>query len=547
MTRLSSVVCHIGLVRGTLVVSNLRRVFRHVVWCMNLWTSSRHESGVHLAWLRSLIRRDIPRIGSSSRSGERRVRRARSHRLVETSPSMPVVSSNESLAEQVGQMQEALDTFWLLFTGSLVFFMQCGFGMLEAGAVKSKSTQNIMLKNLFDAAIGGLLWWLIGFGITNEGGNAFFGVTPLGNRGSHYATYEQMSADATNNPASGLDWALVFFQFTFAAAAATIVSGAVAERAQLPAYLLFTCICTGVIYPVVAHWVWSSTGWVSIMNPDAFLGGMIDFAGSGVVHMTGGFAAIVGAKVIGPRAGRFDASGHAVMMPGHSSVLQVLGTFILWLGWFGFNAGSTLGINVRTARQAGRIVLTTTLAPCAGGITCVILERVRGKTKRWDVHSMCNGILAGLVSITSSCATVTPWASVLIAVIGGFVYRFASTRILRFRIDDPLDAFAVHGACGLWGVLACALFTTPQYAREVAGLDNGGGLLYGGTLLIGASLVFVLAHVRATILSARRDTKCPLQPQNTSCATHIMPHAPRSPHARSSLGLSPSRPSSSLR
>ncbi len=329
--------------------------------------------------------------------------------------------------------QEAADTFWLLISGILIFFMQCGFGMLEAGAVASRSTQSIMMKNLFDAALAGLLWWLVGYGITNEGGSSFLGLTPLANRtGSYYATFELMEGGA-HTP--GTHWANVFFQFTFAAASATIVSGAVAERAQLPAYLIFSSLITGFVYPVIAHWVWSSTGWLSWTNPDSPLQ-MLDFAGSGVVHMTGGVAAFAGAAVIGPRSGRFDSSGHAVPMPGHSSVLQVLGTFILWLGWYGFNAGSTLAITTETAKTAGRVVVTTTLAAAAGGVTSVTLEKVLGARRTWDVVAMCNGILAGLVSITAGCATVMPWAGVIMGVVGGCVYRFASSTMLRLQVDD---------------------------------------------------------------------------------------------------------------
>lgn len=233
--------------------------------------------------------------------------------------------SNAAVQQQLAGLQEALDTFWLLFAGCMVFFMQCGFGMLEAGAVKSRSTQNIMLKNLFDAALGGVLWWLVGYGITNEGGSAFIGLTPIGNRtDTHFALAGHMLADAesssTETGTSGPAWAMVFFQFTFAAAAGTIVSGAVAERAKLPAYLCFASLITGFVYPVVAHWVWSSEGWLSVSSPNAVSGGMVDFAGSGVVHMTGGIAAFVGAKIIGPRTGRFDATSACLdLYPCHAA------------------------------------------------------------------------------------------------------------------------------------------------------------------------------------------------------------------------------------
>jgi len=402
-----------------------------------------------------------------------------------------VLALQAQLAEFEASERARDELSWLIFCGSMVFFMQAGFGMLEAGAVASKSTQDIMLKNLFDASLGAVLWWAIGYGFTNEGGNGFIGIVPTGSSGSLFATYAYMRADANSATpqTTGLEWADVWFQYTFASVSATIVSGAVAERAQLPAYLCFSAIITGIIYPVVAHWCWSSSGWVSTSNPNAFLGGMVDFAGSGVVHMTGGLAALLGALIIGPRPNRFDESGAVLPLPGHSAVLQVLGTFILWLGWYGFNAGSS----VEQMEHAGRIVLTTTLAGASGGISAVVLERVLGLRRVWDVCAMCNGALAGLVSITAGCATLMPWAAVIMGVLGGVIYRQASRAMQRRRIDDPLDAFAVHGACGMWGLLGCALFTSKQYAASVAGLSEG-GVFYNGFKLLGATVVFTVAH-----------------------------------------------------
>mmetsp|Transcript_7448 Transcript_7448/g.19549 ORF Transcript_7448/g.19549 Transcript_7448/m.19549 type:complete len:521 (-) Transcript_7448:645-2207(-) len=389
--------------------------------------------------------------------------------------------------------QESADTFWLIFSGILVFFMQCGFGMLEAGAVASKSTEGIMLKNLFDAALAGVLWWLIGYGLTNEGGNPFMGITPAGNRSSHFASYEMME----NSVTPGKDWAILFFQYTFAAASATIVSGAVAERAQLPAYCIFSSLITGFVYPVVAHWVWSDSGWLSCSNPASGFFCMVDFAGSGVVHATGGVSALAGAAIIGPRMGRFDpVTGMAIPMPGHSSVLQVLGTFILWLGWYGFNAGSTVGITTDLAQVAGRVVVTTTLAAAGGGIMSVCLEKLLGATRSWDVSAMCNGILAGLVSVTAGCATVEPWATLLVGILGACAYRAASKLMLHMRIDDPLDAVAVHGACGYWGLLSCALLSTPELSTAItSGRNTDGGLFYGGSDMLGAVCLFLLAHI----------------------------------------------------
>jgi len=227
------------------------------------------------------------------------------------------------------------------------------------------------------------------------------------------------------------------------------------------------------------HWVWDSNGFLGAFNSGTaaddgtmsdipILGGQTDFAGSGVVHMTGGVAALVGAAIIGPRSGRFDGggrSGKPMPIKGHSSVLQVMGTFILWLGWYGFNPGSTLGITPPGyAMGAARVVVTTTLAAAAGGITVCLLEKALG-SKTWDVGAVCNGILGGLVSITAGCSVTYPWAALLIGFLGGFVYFGASKLVLNvLKVDDPLDAFAVHGACGFWGCVATALFAAPPYA-----------------------------------------------------------------------------------
>merc|ERR1719181_473744 len=235
---------------------------------------------------------------------------------------------------------------------------------------------------------------------------------------------------------------LVFFiQCGFAAAAATIVSGAMAERTALTGYICYTTIITMFIYPVVVHWVWSGEGWVSAFNSDSFNKGVIDFAGSGVVHMTGGVAAICGAAIVGPRTGRFDEAKKPLPMPGHSTTLQVMGTFILWLGWYGFNPGSTLGLSgTGYARDAARVVVTTTISAASGGITVILLERFLGD-KTWSVGAVCNGILGGLVSITAGCSVTYPWSAFVIALLGGMVYFGSSKCVLYIcKVDDPLDA-----------------------------------------------------------------------------------------------------------
>jgi len=383
------------------------------------------------------------------------------------------------------ELKGSVDTFYLLYSGALVFFMQAGFGVLEAGSVRVKNTRNILLKNLLDACVGAFIWWAWGYGTAyhkaDGDGNPFIGLP-----GKAHGSVGWVLGDES---ASGADFVSWWFQYVFAATGATIVSGAMAERAQLGAYVIYTTVITGLIYPVVVHWVWDGVGWASSFNPDAVLGGAIDFAGSGVVHMTGGIAAFWGALIIGPRAGRFDLDGTPVAIRGHSSVLQALGTFILWMGWYGFNPGSTLAITPKGyAATAARATICTTLSAAFAGMTVVLI------TKRldhiWDLGALSNGILAGLVSITAGCATVLPWHAMLIGIIGGLVYIGGSRLELKLKIDDPLDAFAVHGCCGFWACIATALFSVPDYAWGA-----GGGLFYGEGKHLGIVLLLALAQI----------------------------------------------------
>lgn len=376
-----------------------------------------------------------------------------------------------------------LTTLWLLLGAYMVFLMQAGFALLEAGSVRAKNTKNILLKNLMDGCLGALVWWFIGFhlaygtkdectggsdcnGFVGNGKNVFMNkvaeLAPLGYSGNYYAGW--------------------MFQWAFAAAAATIVSGAVAERCQFIAYLAYTTALTGVIYPVVVNWGWSSHGWLSPWTgTEPYLGanGMIDFAGSGIVHMTGGVAALVGAIFLGPRTGRFSPSGECIDMPGHSSVLVALGTFILWFGWYGFNPVSTLAFEYM--ETAARVAVTTTLGAAAGGVTTLSIHYAL--TKSLDVGPMCNGILAGLVSVTGNCVVVEPWAAAIIGLIGGFVFYGSSALLKKLKIDDPLDASPVHGFCGAWGVIAAGLFAKQKYVLNDYGAEGGAddyGAFYGG-------------------------------------------------------------------
>ena len=357
--------------------------------------------------------------------------------------------------------EKIIDVHWLIYCSTLVMLMQAGFAMLECGSVRNKNTRNILFKNILDACVGALLWWSIGHGLAYDNGNWFIGTLYK----SAFTNSYSLTSDG------GIQWVNWFFQYVFAATSATIVSGAVAERSTITAYLVYTSVLTSFIYPVVVHWVWSEDGWLSSSNTNAMFK-VIDFAGSAVVHMTGGIAGLCGSYIIGPRIQRFDP-GTENSFDGHSSVLQVLGTFILWFGWYGFNAGSTLGLSgASSSSDAARSTVTTTLSATSGGLITTFYSRKM--TNQWLPSKLCNGILSGLVSITASCTVVEPWASVIIGALGGFFYCIASRVIIKLKIDDPLDAFAVHGLCGLWGVIAGGFFSHPLLSY------NGScGVFYG--------------------------------------------------------------------
>jgi len=374
-------------------------------------------------------------------------------------------------------MPTDVDSFYLMVVGAFVFFMQAGFALLEAGSVRAKNTKNILMKNLLDACIASIIWWWWGYYLAYESGdNGFIGV------GDDKGEGKNLFAQGYNQPDNGYAYASWWFQFVFCAAAATIVSGAMAERTTIIGYLVYTLCITGFIYPVVVKWTWGG-GWASTWN-----GGLKDFAGSGIVHMTGGVAALVGAAVVGPRKGRFDEAKKPIAMPAHNTTFQVLGTFILWLGWYGFNPGSTLSL-LGYGQTLARCVMTTTLAGAVGGLTVVFTDKAI-ISKTWDVGMLCNGILAGLVSITAGTNAMMPYNAVFSGFIGGFVYLGASKLVLYVcKIDDPLDAFAVHGACGIWGCIATGLFGTTDN-----GLTDWDGAFYGNGDPLACAIVFCLAN-----------------------------------------------------
>lgn len=389
-----------------------------------------------------------------------------------------------------GQLATDLDILWLLLGAYLVFFMQCGFALLEAGSVRAKNTKNILLKNVLDACVGALVWWSWGYSFAyGENGalpNEFIGGTNFFMANSDDVSPDPAEKESGFNNASSF-FAFWMFQWAFAATAATIVSGAVAERCQFQAYLTYTFVLTGLVYPVVVHWVWSAEGWLSAFRDKDGDGeldilfdqslGMVDFAGSGVVHMTGGGAALMAAIVLGPRYGRFGADGSVIDLPGSSVALSTLGVLILWFGWYGFNPVSTL-VFYGSMYVASKCAVTTTLAAAAGGVTVLVVDVGFGNPP--DVAPALNGILAGLVSITAGCSVVEPYAAAAIGVVGGLVYYFASMALKKMQIDDPLDASPVHFFSGIWGVISVGLFATPANLLNAYGSKTDVGLLYGG-------------------------------------------------------------------
>jgi len=365
----------------------------------------------------------------------------------------------------------ALDIVWTLFATVLVFLMQAGFALLESGATRAKNSINIIMKNVMDMSLGSLAFWMVGFGL-------MFGTNDSGWIG----TSNFFLSDIDPASESGyFDFAFFIFQTVFAATAATIISGAVAERTKFLAYIIYAVAVTGFIYPVFGSWVWGG-GWLNDVGP-----GFVDFAGSTVVHSVGGWAALAGAIVIGPRIGKY-VDGKAVRIPGHSVTLMALGVFILWFGWFGFNAGSTVSGNDGSIAV---IFITTNLAAAAGAVGAMILSYIIWQ--RFDVYMTLNGVIAGLVAITAGCANMGPGMAMITGLIGGFVV-VGSTILLEsvLKIDDPVGAIAAHGFTGAWGTLAVGLFAQEKFGG-INGLFFGGGAdqLLAQAVGVVAAFVFV--------------------------------------------------------
>ena len=378
--------------------------------------------------------------------------------VVEQEGAAPTAESN---AEAIAAVQTNADYVWTLVAAFLVFLMQAGFALVETGMTRAKNAVNICMKNLMDFSVGSLAFWLIGFGVMfGANSTGWFGTT--GFMLSDYAT--------DNDP-----WLFAFwiFQTVFAATAATIVSGAMAERTKFASYLLYSAFLTALVYPVFGSWAWGSLyqggGWLEGR-------GFIDFAGSTVVHSVGGWAALAGAVVIGPRLGRYGPDGKPRAMPGHNLVLATLGVFLLWFGWFGFNPGSTTAASTDIAM----IAVNTNLAGAAGAVAAMITAWTF--LKKPDATMILNGALAGLVGITAGCANVTPLSSVVIGLLAGVIVVFSVLFFDRIRIDDPVGAISVHGVCGAWGTLAAGLFNA-----------EGTSMAIMTTQLIGIVAAFVWA------------------------------------------------------
>lgn len=363
--------------------------------------------------------------------------------------SVALLTAAPALAQEPDGHLVGTDTVFVLFSAFLVFLMQAGFGMLEAGFIRAKNTCNILMKNFLDYCMASLGFFVFGYAIMFSEGNALFGTSG----------FLLAGAESPGDIPLGAFW---LFQAAFCGAAATIVAGGMAERMKFPAYLAYSFIISSFVYPVVGHWTWGG-GWLAQLN-------FYDFAGSTVVHLTGGATALVGAWIIGPRLGRFNADGSVNFIAGHSVPLASLGVFILWFGWFGFNAGSALSVG--DGELVSLIAINTNLAAAAGAITTTFISwTLYGKP---DLFFTMNGALGGLVSITASCAVVSPAAAIWIGVTGGFVVVLGTKILDRIRVDDPCGAFPVHGACGIWGTLTVGL-----WGREALGLASE-GLFYGG-------------------------------------------------------------------
>jgi Amt family ammonium transporter len=413
-------------------------------------------------------------------------RRNRASLLIAAAIFLCVVCGGRALAQETGsasateaaiaaakdELQTNINIVWTCIAAFLVFFMQAGFAMVEAGFTRAKNAVNILMKNLMDFSVGTIAFFLIGFGLMFGKTNGLFGTTLFGLSGVQ--------------PGSDWNWTFLIFQTVFAATAATIVSGAMAERTKFVGYLVYSFFITLFIYPVFGSWAWGGLldggGWLEKL-------GFLDFAGSTVVHSVGGWLALAGAVVLGPRLGKYGVDGKPKAILGHNIPLAALGVFILWFGWFGFNPGST----TTGDGSIGYIAVTTNIAAAAGAI--VAMCTAWAIMKKPDASMALNGALAGLVSITASCDAVSPVGAICIGAVGGGLVVLSVLFIDNvLKIDDPVGAVSVHGVCGMWGTLSVGLFNMSS------GLFYGGGLKQLGIQALGAGTAFIWAFGVGSIL-----------------------------------------------
>ncbi|WP_195571573.1 ammonium transporter [Paenibacillus sp. 1001270B_150601_E10] len=387
------------------------------------------------------------------------------------------------------QLKVGLDGVWILIAAVLVLLMQGGFALLEAGSTRMKNAGHVAGKTVLTLGICAIAFWMFGFGLGFGETNGFFGTT-----GYFFGGDESTSASLFSSlSASDVPITIKFlYQMAFAAISLAIACGGFAERAKLSIYMIFGFIFTIIIYPVAAHWVWGG-GWLAKL-------GMQDFAGSAVVHMQGATAALIATILLKPRLGKYSPDGKPTLIPGHNQVYSVLGVILLWIGWFGFNPGSTLG--AVNDGFFGYIAVTTQLAAAAGAVAALLISwMVFGKA---DIPSMLNGVLAALVAITGACAFVEPWAALVIGAVAGVITFFTASWVERMGIDDPIYAFSVHGVAGIWGALSTGLFAAPALVDTVgvgkSGLFYGGGVDQLLVQLIGILGVFAFVAVLSLLV-----------------------------------------------
>ncbi|HOT45439.1 MAG TPA: ammonium transporter [Spirochaetota bacterium] len=388
-------------------------------------------------------------------------------------------------------MQVGVDTAWVLFTAFLVFFMNLGFAMVESGLCRAKNSVNILAKNFIVFAVASISFWLIGWGLMFGNGNPFIGLEGILFAGG--ADNSPAIGDAYQGAYKALNWtgvplwAKFFFQLVFAGTAATIVSGAVAERIKFKSFIVFSFILVAVMYPITGHWIWGG-GWLQSL-------GMFDFAGSSVVHSVGGWAALAGVILLGPRFGKYRADGSVNPIFGHNMSMVTLGGLVLWFGWFGFNPGSTMGVGDGSA--IAHVAVTTNTAAATAILSSTIMSWAL--QKKPDLSMIINGALAGLVAITAPCAFVSVKSAAVIGLMAGVLVVFAVIMFDKLKLDDPVGALSVHLVNGIFGTLAVGLFAQDK----ITGTATGNGLFYGGGMkLLGAQTIGVLAVGAFTFIVA---------------------------------------------